>query len=65
MPGARGLNRRRFAFFLPLDIAVGIARECNCYSAAALRCSAARHLATDPAGGAPSFWMAVDGMETA
>jgi len=35
MPGARGLNHRRFAFFLLLDSAVGIARQCNCYSVAA------------------------------
>ncbi len=30
-----GLNRRQFAFSPMLGIAVGIARQCNCYSAAA------------------------------
>jgi hypothetical protein len=37
VPGQQGLNRRRFVCFLPLDIAVGIARQCKCYSAAGLR----------------------------
>jgi len=33
--GRTRLNSRQFAFFLRLDIAVGIARQCNCYSVAA------------------------------
>jgi hypothetical protein len=35
--GRTGLNRRQFVFFLTRDIAVGIARQCNCYSGAASR----------------------------
>jgi hypothetical protein len=57
MPGVQGLHHRRFAFFLLLDIAVGIARQCNCYSAAALVGLPRAILATGPADNAPSFSM--------
>jgi hypothetical protein len=46
--GLTGLNRRQFVFFMARDIAVGIARQCNCYSGAASRKWRVRDSATYP-----------------